>query len=64
MLERDVADERLVELIESGEIRHKDEIRLWITKSYSDRQDHFLCAAVVLENQLVVKTVMHHFEIK
>ncbi len=64
MLERDIADERLVDLIESVEIRHQDETRLWITKSHTDRQDNLLCAAVVLENQLVVKTVMHHLEIK
>ncbi len=63
MSERNIADERLVDLIESGEIRHKDETRLWITKSYADRQDNLLCAAAVLENQLVVKTVMHQFEI-
>ena len=64
MSERHVADERLVDLIDSGEIHRKDETRLWITKSYADRQDNLLCAAVVLEDRLVVKTVMHHFEIK
>ena len=31
MSERNVADERLVDLIDSGEIRRKDETRLWIT---------------------------------
>ena len=64
MSERNAADERLVDLIDSGEIHRKDETRLWITKSYADRQDNLLCAAVVLEDRLVVKTVMHHFEIK
>ena len=47
MSERNVADERLVDLIDSGEIHRKDETRLWITKSYADRQDNLLCAAVV-----------------
>ena len=64
MSEGNVADERLVDQIDSGEIRRKDETRLWITKSYADRQDNLLCAAVVLEDRLVVKTAMHHFEIK
>ena len=60
MSERNIADERLVDLIDSGEIRHKDETRR-ITKSYADRQDNLLCAAVVLENRLIVKAVIHQF---
>ena len=29
---------------------------------FPKRTDNLVCAAVVLEDQLVVKTVMHHFD--
>jgi hypothetical protein len=61
MSERSVSDQILVDLVETGEVRHKDEIRLWIAKEYSDRVDNLLCIAAVLESAVVVKTVMHHF---
>ncbi|RBI65305.1 hypothetical protein DQ400_18830 [Vreelandella sulfidaeris] len=38
------------------------ENRLWIAKASMQRTDNLVCAAVVLEDQLIVKTVMHHFE--
>jgi len=40
----------------------KDTARLWLFKSVAGRDDNLLCVAAVLENALVVKTVMHHFE--
>lgn len=61
MAERDITDDRLLDLIETGEIRHKDTARLWIAKHYPERNDNLLRAAVVLESTVVVKTVMHHF---
>lgn len=51
----------LLDLIETGTVRNKDDVRLWITKHYADRNDNLLCVAVVLEKTLVVKTLMHHF---
>lgn len=61
MAERNIGDALLLDLIESGEVRHKDETRLWIAKHYAERDDNLLCVAVVLETTVVVKTVMHHF---
>lgn len=52
----------LSELLETGQMRYKDDTRLWITKAMEARNDNLVCAAVVLENRLVVKTVMHHFQ--
>jgi hypothetical protein len=64
MQERDIDDARLLDLIDSGETRYKDARRLWIYKSYPDRDDNSLCVAAVLSDELfVVKTVMHRFEI-
>jgi Domain of unknown function (DUF4258) len=64
MEERHIDDARLLDLIDFGETRYKDTARLWIYKSYADRDDNLLCvAAVLLEDALVVKTVMHRFQL-
>ena len=63
MKERSIDDAMLLDLIETGETRYKDPIRLWIFKDYTDRDDNLICAAVVLETAVIVKTIMHHFEI-
>lgn len=63
MAERRIDDVRLLDLIDSGETRYKDATRLWLYKAYPDRDDNHLCvAALLLEDKLVVKTVMHHFQ--
>jgi len=62
MLERNISEAQLVELLETGDTRFKDDTRLWIAKAFPKRTDNLVCAAVVLEDLLVVKTVMHHFD--
>lgn len=61
MIDRGITDASLLDMIETGDVRYRDETRLWIAKRFTDRDDNWLCAAVVLESALVVKTVMHHF---
>lgn len=63
MVERKVSDEMLVEVIDFGETRYRDETHLWAFKEFPERNDNLVCAVVVLENAVVVKTVMHHFSI-
>jgi hypothetical protein len=63
MLEREVDAHLLQEVIDSGEVRYRDATHLWIFKAFAARSDNLLCAVVVLEDALVVKTVMHHFEV-
>jgi hypothetical protein len=60
--ERNISEALLLDIIETGTIKHKDAARLWIFKSYPERNDNMLCAAVLLEQALIVKTVMHHFQ--
>lgn len=62
MQQRGLNEAQLSELLETGDTRFKDDTRLWIAKAFAQRTDNLVCAAVVLENQLIVKTVMHHFE--
>ena len=63
MAERDISDAMLLEVIDSGEERYKDEIHLWAFKEFPERHDNLLCAVLVLEDRVVVKTVMHHFTV-
>lgn len=62
MAERRISEATLCERIETGITRYKDDIRLWLAKEMSGRHDNLICAAVILEDRLVVKTVMHHFQ--
>ena len=59
--QREISESELFELLEMGAIKEKDASHLWIAKHLENRQDNLVCAAVVLEDNLVVKTVMHHF---
>ncbi|WP_277810583.1 DUF4258 domain-containing protein [Chromohalobacter canadensis] len=62
MAQRGMTEVLLGELLETGQMRYKDDTRLWIAKAMEGRNDNLVCAAVVLEDRLVVKTVMHHFQ--
>ena len=61
MQERHISMSLLLEIVETGEIRHQDARRLWIAKQVSGRTDNLLCIAAALDGTLIVKTVMHHF---
>lgn len=61
MVARAISEALLHDLIETGEARYKDEIRIWIAKRDGDRTDNLLCVAAVLETALTIKTVTHHF---
>jgi hypothetical protein len=64
MEERGIDETRLLDLIETGKTRYKDSVRLWIYKEYADRDDNLLCvAASLLGDTLLVKTVMHRFQL-
>jgi hypothetical protein len=61
MKKRDVDLELLENLIETGEITWKDGQHAWIHKSYPERNDNLVCAAVAIRDVVVVKTVMIHW---
>jgi len=64
MVVRNIDSTLLLDLIETGTIKYKDNTRLWIFKAYKGRNDNLICAAVSLEDILIVKTVMHHFDVE
>jgi hypothetical protein len=61
MLERGISRETLIDIIDTGTTKYRDETHLWVYKHYQDRPDNLICAVLVLEHSVVVKTVMHHF---
>ena len=63
MVERNISDEILHEVIDSGEARYRDPTHLWAFKEFPERQDNLLCTVLVLEDAVIVKTVMHHFSV-
>ena len=63
MVERVISESLLLEVIDTGDTRYADMTHLWAYKDFPERQDNLLCAVLVLEDAVVVKTVMHHFEV-
>ena len=63
MVERDISEAMLLEVIDFGDTRYKDATHLWTFKEFPERHDNLLCAVLVLEHQVIVKTVMHHFSV-
>ncbi len=63
MSERGVDEKTLLDVLESGECKYKDDCRLWVFKEILGREDNLVCAAIVLEEYLIVKTVMIRWEL-
>ena len=64
MAERQISEAELVTVIDTGETRFKDETHLWAFKHLTGRTDNLICAVLVLETAVVVKTVMHEFTLE
>lgn len=63
MTEREISEAMLLEVIDFGDTRYKDTTHLWAFKEFPERHDNLLCAVLILEDCVVVKTVMHHFSV-
>jgi len=61
MRQRAISVAELQEVIDHGDTRFKDETHLWVFMNLSSRSDNLVCAVLVLEDAVVVKTVMHYF---
>ena len=49
MAAREISETLLADMIETGEVKYRDQTRIWIAKRYEDRDDNLLCLAAVLE---------------
>ncbi len=64
MDERNISEAELLAVIDTGETRYRDASHLWAFKHLAERADNLVCAVLVLEDSVVVKTVMHHFSLE
>lgn len=63
MRERNVTIAQVLEIVDTGETKFADPTHFWAYKALPNRDDNLICAVLVLEDKVVVKTVMHHFEV-
>jgi hypothetical protein len=61
MVQRSISMEELLDVVDTGDTRFKDDTHLWAYKNLPGRTDILACAVLVLEDAVVVKTVMHDF---
>jgi hypothetical protein len=64
MLRRGVDAATLERVIEEGEIKRRDAMNLWVFKRIQGWPDNIICAAVVEQAAVVVKTVMINWELE
>ena len=64
MAERAISEAELLLVLDTGETKFKDSSHLWAYKHLAGRTDNLICAVLVLETAVIVKTVMHDFELK
>jgi hypothetical protein len=62
MQEREIDAALVLRVIDEGQTRYSDPTRLWAWLQVAGRTDNLLCAVLVLEEAVVVKTVMHRWE--
>ena len=64
MSERNVTENDLLDIVDTGTAKYRDESHLWVFKHYPSRADNLICAVLVLEHSVVIKTVMHNFSLE
>lgn len=64
MQRRNIDVATLERVIEEGEIKRRDEVSLWIFTHIQERVDNLICAAVVEQTAVVIKTVMVNWELE
>jgi hypothetical protein len=63
MAERRIGAALLLAMVDEGELRYSDATHLWAWLDVAGRDDNLMCAVLVLEDAVVVKTVLHHWEL-
>lgn len=64
MAQRAISEVELLEVLDTGHTHFKDDSHLWAFKHLAGRDDNLICAVLVLEDIVIVKTVMHHFTLE
>ena len=61
---RGLDEEMVLAVIETGEIIEKGDGHCWIHRAFQGRADNQICAAVVIDTAVVVKTVVVNWQAK
>lgn len=64
MKKRNVSDAVLQQIVKNGNVKHKHVSHLWVYDHIEGREDNLICAAMVIENVVVIKTVMINWELE
>jgi hypothetical protein len=64
MIERNITEADLLDIVDTGTTKYSDESHLWVFKGFPNRTDNLICAVLVLEYSVVIKTVMHNFSVE
>lgn len=64
MLRRNGDEQTLRQVFEFGEIRYKTAADIWIYPAIEGRTDNLVCAAAVVANAIIVKTVMINWKVE
>ena len=62
MAERSITAELVLDIVDTGTLKDAGSSHYWLYKHLPDRTDNLLCVAAVVDNVVVVKTIMHHWE--
>ena len=62
MAERAVEADTVLDIIDTGILKGAGGLHYWLYKHLPNRNDNLLCVAAVIDNVVVVKTIMHHWE--
>ena len=63
MQQRNIGDLLLLRVIDEGSLRYRDGAHLWAWLDAPGRADNLICAALLVDVAVVIKTVMHHWEL-
>lgn len=64
MVARGMDDALVLDIVDMGVDKDAGRGHHWLYKELPDRTDNALCVAALVDNVLVVKTVMHHWELR
>ena len=62
MGEREISQAIVLDIIDTGTLKEAGNSHFWLYKRVDGREDNLLCVAAVIDNVLVVKTIMHHWK--
>ncbi len=62
MQERGIQEALVLDIIDNGTQKHAGGNHYWFYKHFDARDDNLLCVAAVIDNVVVIKTIMHHWE--